>query len=156
MVRVAVAQVGSQIFNTPQKRLMTWKCGVRKRRNPLAMAVATEVLDIISAPAFLERVRDASLRLMLRIDELISKYPTVFSEVRGAGILVGLQCAPPARDVLAMLHDHKLLCVPAGNNVLRLLPPLTVTDTEIDEAVLRLDRVAERLSDAVAARLSIL
>jgi acetylornithine/N-succinyldiaminopimelate aminotransferase len=50
-----------------------------------------------------------------------------------------------------MLHDHKLLCVPAGNNVLRLLPPLTVTDAEIDEAVLRLDRVAERLSDAVAA-----
>jgi acetylornithine/N-succinyldiaminopimelate aminotransferase len=124
--------------------------------NPLAMAVATEVLDIISAPAFLERVRDASLRLMLRLDELISKYPNVFSEVRGAGLLVGLQCVPPVRDVLAMLHDHKLLCVPAGNNVLRLLPPLTVTDTEIDEAVLRLDRVAERLSDAVAARLSIL
>jgi acetylornithine/N-succinyldiaminopimelate aminotransferase len=119
--------------------------------NPLAMAVASEVLDIISAPAFLERVRDASLRLMLRVDELVSKYPTVFSEVRGAGLLVGLQCVPPVREVLAMLHDHKLLCVPAGNNVLRLLPPLTVTDAEIDEAVLRLDRVAERLSDAVAA-----
>ena len=115
------------------------------------MTVASEVLDIISAPAFLERVRGASLRLMLQVDELVSKYPTVFSEVRGAGLLVGLQCLPPVREVLAMLHDHKLLCVPAGNNVLRLLPPLTVTDAEIDEAVLRLGRVAEHLSDAVAA-----
>jgi acetylornithine/N-succinyldiaminopimelate aminotransferase len=88
---------------------------------------------------------------MLRLDELVSKYPTVFSKVRGAGLLVGLQCVPPVREVLTMLHEHKLLCVPAGNNVLRLLPPLTVTDAEIDEAVLRLDRVAGRLSDAVAA-----
>jgi acetylornithine/N-succinyldiaminopimelate aminotransferase len=119
--------------------------------NPLAMAVANEVLDIISAPAFLERVREASLRLMLRVEELVSKYPTVFRQVRGAGLLVGLQCIPPVREVLTRLHENRLLCVPAGNNVLRLLPPLTVTDAEIDEAALRLACVAEHLSHAMTA-----
>lgn len=119
--------------------------------NPLAMVVASAVLDIIYVPEFLERVRDASARLILRLNELVSKHPTVFRKVRGAGLLLGLQCIPRVGEVLAMLHDHKLLCVPAGNNVLRLLPPLTVTDAEIDEAVLRLTRVAEQLSNAVTA-----
>ncbi|CAB3779538.1 Acetylornithine aminotransferase [Paraburkholderia ultramafica] len=116
--------------------------------NPLAMVVASEVLDIVNDPAFLQRVRDASLRLTRRADGLVSKYPSVFSEVRGAGLLLGIQCIPPVREVITTLHEQKLLCVPAGNNVLRLMPPLTVTDHEIDEAVVRLDRAAEQLSKA--------
>jgi acetylornithine/N-succinyldiaminopimelate aminotransferase len=119
--------------------------------NPLAMVVASEVLDIVSNATFLEGVRNSSLRLMQHGAVLVSTYPQVFSEVRGAGLLLGLRCVPPVRDVLDRLHEHKLLCVPAGNNVLRLLPPLTVSDAEIDEAMLRLSRAAEHLSEATVS-----
>jgi acetylornithine/N-succinyldiaminopimelate aminotransferase len=118
--------------------------------NPLAMVVASEALKIVKAPEFLERVRAASSRLLSRAADLVFQYPTVFDEVRGTGLLIGLRCVPPVRRVLETLHGQKLLCVPAGNNVLRLLPPLTVDDAEIDEAMLRLIRAAEILSDVTA------
>ncbi|EIM93111.1 acetylornithine transaminase protein [Paraburkholderia hospita] len=114
--------------------------------NPLAMAVADEVVDIISAPGFLERVRAASSRLRIEVELLVSMYPRVFDRVSGTGLLIGLRCVPPVHRVIETLHEHKLLCVPAGNNVLRLLPPLTISDAEIDEAVLRLSRAARSLS----------
>jgi acetylornithine/N-succinyldiaminopimelate aminotransferase len=116
--------------------------------NPLAMAVASEVLDIVSDPAFLERVREASFRLIQQANSLVSKYPTVFREVRGAGLLLGLQCIPPVTEVIARLREHRLLCVPAGNNVVRLLPPLTVSDSEIDDAISRLASAAGQLVTA--------
>jgi acetylornithine/N-succinyldiaminopimelate aminotransferase len=108
------------------------------------------VLRIVSAPGFLERVCAASSRLLSHTADIISQYPAVFDEVRGTGLLIGLRCVPPVRRVLATLHEQRLLCVPAGNNVLRLLPPLTVDDAEIDEAMLRLSRAAEILSDVAA------
>lgn len=114
--------------------------------NPLAMAVAGEVLDIVSAPHFLERVRAAAARLRTHLDALVLRHPGVFDEVRGTGLLLGLHCVPPVRQIVETLHAHKLLCVPAGHNVLRLLPPLIVDDAGIDEAARRLSRAAERFA----------
>jgi acetylornithine/N-succinyldiaminopimelate aminotransferase len=113
--------------------------------NPLAMAVSNEVVDIVSEPDFLERVRHASNRLIAQANNLASSYPAVFGEVRGVGLLVGIQCVLPTAEVMAELHSQKLLCVPAGNNVIRLLPALTVSDSEIDEAISRLARAAQQL-----------
>lgn len=114
--------------------------------NPLAMEVAKEVVGIISAPAFLERVREASARLMERARALVSRYPKVFSEARGSGLLAGLQCLAPLSEVIALAHKENLLCLSAGNNVLRLAPPLIIADAEIDEGFARLARVAAQLS----------
>jgi acetylornithine/N-succinyldiaminopimelate aminotransferase len=113
--------------------------------NPLAMAVATEAVSIIGSPAFLDRVRKASVRLMERVRELVLTYPSVFSEVRGSGLLIGIQCQVPQSDVIEFAHEERLLCLSAGGNVLRLAPPLAITDDEIDEGIARLSRTAARL-----------
>ena len=115
--------------------------------NPLAMAVAEEVVDIVSSDPFLKRVDEASRRLMDEAGKLVSKYPGVFHAVRGRGLLVGLQCVPPVTEMLARIYEQRLLCIPAGDNVLRLVPPLTITDSEIDEAISKLSAVAEALSN---------
>lgn len=114
--------------------------------NPLAMEAATEAVSIISAPAFLDRVSVASARLMERARELVARYPQVFSEVRGAGLLIGLQCVAPISDIIALAHKERLLCLSAGNHVLRLAPPLIISDEEIDQGVERLARVAAQLA----------
>jgi acetylornithine/N-succinyldiaminopimelate aminotransferase len=119
--------------------------------NPLAMAVSNEVVDIVSKPDFLQRVRHASNRLIAQANNLVSSYPSVFGEVRGVGLLVGIQCVLPSADVMAELHSQKLLCVPAGNNVIRLLPALTVSDSDIDEAISRLARAAQQLERPASA-----
>ncbi|MGF6781915.1 acetylornithine/succinyldiaminopimelate/putrescine aminotransferase [Paraburkholderia sp. GAS334] len=114
--------------------------------NPLAMEVAMEVVSIISAPAFLERVCEASASVMERARDLVARNPKVFSEARGSGLLVGLQCLAPLSKVIALAHKENLVCLPAGNNVLRLAPPLIIADAEIDEGFARLARAAARLS----------
>jgi acetylornithine/N-succinyldiaminopimelate aminotransferase len=116
--------------------------------NPLASAVADETVRIISEPAFLERVTIASAQLRGKLDELVLRHPGVFDQVRGTGLLLGLHCIPPVRQVVTALHGQKLLTIPAGDNVLRLVPPLTVSDSEINEAVQRLARVATALGGA--------
>ncbi|EIM94064.1 acetylornithine and succinylornithine aminotransferase [Paraburkholderia hospita] len=120
--------------------------------NPLAMSVAKVVLDIVSAPAFLERVRMASIRLRKQAELLVSMYSLAFDGVTGAGLLVGLRCIPPVREVVNMLYEQKLLCVPAGNNVLRLVPPLTVSDDEIDDAMRKIARVGKAICDMSVKR----
>jgi acetylornithine/N-succinyldiaminopimelate aminotransferase len=119
--------------------------------NPLAMAVSNEVVDIVSEPDFLERVRQASNRLIAQANNLASSYPAVFGDVRGVGLLVGIQCVLQTAEVMAELHSQKLLCVPASNNVIRLLPALTVSDSEIDEAISRLARAAQQLERLASA-----
>ncbi|MGF6742761.1 aspartate aminotransferase family protein [Paraburkholderia atlantica] len=114
--------------------------------NPLAMAVATEVVDMISAPAFLARVTRASERFFAWARELALHYPQVFSEVRGNGLLMGLKCLPPVSDLVALAHEEKLLCLSAGDNVLRIAPPLIITNAEIDDGFGRLARAVARLA----------
>jgi len=111
--------------------------------NPLAMAVGNAVLDVMLADGFLDRVAGVAETLRSRLAGLVRKYPTVFSELRGQGLLAGLKCVVPNTEFVARLRDEKMLAATAGENVLRLLPPLIIGEAEIDQAVATLDRVAE-------------
>ncbi len=107
--------------------------------NPLAMAVGNATLDVILARGFLERVAKLGLDMRQRLAELKDRHNAVIEEVRGEGLLIGLKLkAPPASFAEAALN-LKLLVIPAGDNVVRVLPPLVVSDEEIAEGVRRLD-----------------
>ncbi|HEY2184113.1 MAG TPA: aspartate aminotransferase family protein [Xanthobacteraceae bacterium] len=117
--------------------------------NPLAMAAANAVLDVMLADGFLDRVRRASLLLKQKLAEIKDRYPAIVAEVRGEGLLVGLRAVVPSGDLVKELREEKLITVAAGDNVVRLLPPLTVTDEELAEGVRRLDRACARMSRAL-------
>ena len=96
--------------------------------NPLAMAVGNATLDVILSPGFLERVARLGLDMRQRLAELKDRHGDVIEEVRGEGLLIGLKLkVPPAKFAEAAL-DQKLLLIPAGDDVVRVLPPLVVTD----------------------------
>ena len=114
--------------------------------NPLAMAVGNAVLDVMLAPGFIEHVRDVALRLKQRLAEIKDRHPSVVAEVRGEGLLVGLKLIPPAAELVDELRAEKMLTVGAGDNTVRLLPPLIVSEAEIGEAVTRIDRACARLA----------
>jgi len=103
--------------------------------NPLAMAVGNAVLDVVLDEGFLERVQQAALGLKQKLAGLADAHPTVIEEVRGVGLLIGLKAKVPNTDLIKAAMDEKLLTIGAGDNVVRLLPPLIITDAEIDEAV---------------------
>jgi acetylornithine/N-succinyldiaminopimelate aminotransferase len=114
--------------------------------NPLAIAAGNAVLDVMLAPGFFEHARRMSLLLKQKLGAVIDRHPDVISEVRGEGLLIGVKAVVPSTDLVAALRDEKLLTVGAGDNVVRLLPPLIVVETEIEEAVQRLDRACTALS----------
>jgi acetylornithine/N-succinyldiaminopimelate aminotransferase len=116
--------------------------------NPLAMAVGNAVLDVILAPGFLERVRENGLLMKQRLAELKDKHPHVIAEIRGEGLLVGVRCVAPQADVIVAAREEGLLTAAAGENVIRLLPPLIVGDFEIAEAVKKLDAACTRVEAA--------
>lgn len=122
--------------------------------NPLAMAVAGAVLDVVAVPDFLSAVELKALRFRQALAALQDEFPDVVQEVRGRGLLIGLKLAPdlqPADLVKAAVAEH-LLTVGASDNVVRLLPPLTVSDEEIVEAMKRLTRAARQLAQSKAKR----
>lgn len=114
--------------------------------NPLAVAAANAVLDVMLAPGFFEHARKMSLLLKQKLAAVIDRHPEVISEVRGEGLLIGIKAVVPSADLIAALRDEKLLTVGAGDNVVRFLPPLIVNETEIEESVQRLDRACTALS----------
>jgi acetylornithine/N-succinyldiaminopimelate aminotransferase len=115
--------------------------------NPLACAVANGVLDIVLAPGFLDRVAETGEALGRELDRVIDRHPGVFSEAaRGLGLMRGLKCVPTNTVVIDALRANGLLVVGAGDNVVRLLPPLVIGRPEIEEAVAILDRTAETLA----------
>ena len=114
--------------------------------NPLAMSVANTVLDIMLEPGFLDRVRRTSLLFKQRLAEIKDRHPSVIAEVRGEGLLVGVRAVVPAAALVDALRAEKMIAVAAGDNVVRLLPPLIVSEAEIAEGVARLDRACARLS----------
>jgi acetylornithine/N-succinyldiaminopimelate aminotransferase len=116
--------------------------------NPLAMAVANAVLDVVTATGFLERVRKNSLLLKQRLAELKDRHASVITEVRGEGLLIGLRMVPPASEMVDELRNEKMITVAAGDNVVRLLPPLIIGENEIAEACARIDRACARLARA--------
>jgi len=116
--------------------------------NLLAMAVANAVLDVVTAEGFLERVERNALLLKQRLAELKDRHASVIAEVRGEGLLIGLRMIPPASAVVDELRAEKLITPAAGDNVVRLLPPLIIGDEEIAAAVDAIDRACTRLAQA--------
>jgi len=119
--------------------------------NPLAAAAGNAVLDVILEPGFLERVQKMAILFKQRLAELKDRHPNVIAEVRGEGLLIGLRAVVPYGDLVNALRDEKLLSVGAGENVVRLAPPLIVGEAEIAEAVARVDRACTRLERAQQA-----
>jgi len=118
--------------------------------NPLAMAVANAVLDVVLADGFIERVRRNALLLKQRLAELKDRHASVIAEVRGEGLLLGLRMIPQASEMIDELRAEKMIAVGAGDNVVRLLPPLIIGETEIAEAVACIDRACTRLGQTHA------
>ncbi|MEM7567810.1 MAG: aminotransferase class III-fold pyridoxal phosphate-dependent enzyme, partial [Pseudomonadota bacterium] len=114
--------------------------------NPLAMAVGNAVLDVMLEDGFLEAVRQRSLRLKQKLAGLVDRHPDLLKDVRGEGLLLGLECRVPCTELVAAMRDQKMLAVVAADNVVRLLPPLIVEDADMDEAERRLDAALDGLS----------
>ncbi|MGI9365531.1 MAG: aspartate aminotransferase family protein [Rhizobiaceae bacterium] len=112
--------------------------------NLLGMAVGNAVLDIVLEDGFLDQVRERSIFLKQKLAEIADSYPDVIESVRGEGLMQGLKCKAPNADIVDVFRDQHLLTVPAGDNVVRLLPPLNVTEDELREAV---DKMSEALSN---------
>jgi acetylornithine/N-succinyldiaminopimelate aminotransferase len=103
------------------------------------MAVGNAVLDVVLAPGFLEHVRQTGLLLKQRLAELQDKHPKIVELVRGEGLMLGVKLRVNNGDFAAAARAERLLVIPAGDNVVRLLPPLVITEDEALEAVKRLD-----------------
>ena len=106
--------------------------------NPLAMAIGNAVLDIVLAPGFIENVARLGLLARQQLAELKDHHPHVIEEVRGEGLMIGLKLKVPAAGFAALARNHRLLTIPAGDAVVRLLPPLVISDDELSEGVRRL------------------
>jgi len=114
--------------------------------NPLAMAVANEVLTVMTEPGFLPQVERVAKALRSKLEALAKAYPKIFAEVRGKGLLIGFKCVVPNLDVVERLRHAGLLTVGAGENAVRLLPPLIVDERHVDEAASIIDGVARAWS----------
>jgi acetylornithine/N-succinyldiaminopimelate aminotransferase len=116
--------------------------------NPLAMAVGNAVLDVVLSDGFLEHVRDVALVFRQGLASLKDRYPDVIEDIRGDGLMIGIRAKTPAADLLQAIRNEKLLGVMAGDNVVRLLPPLVTTAEEAREGLARLEKAAEKLHAA--------
>ncbi|HIM24642.1 MAG TPA: aminotransferase class III-fold pyridoxal phosphate-dependent enzyme, partial [Rhodospirillales bacterium] len=113
--------------------------------NPLAMAVGNAVLDVVLETGFLDKANAIAKRLWQRLEEIAVNHPTVFEGISGSGLMVGLKCVPTNMDVVAKLTEGGLLTVAAGENVVRLVPPLIIEDSHVDEAIAIIDKAAGEL-----------
>jgi len=113
--------------------------------NPLGCAVGCAVMDHIANPAFLAQVNRTASHLRQPLEGLVAAHPDVFESVRGLGLMLGLKCKAPNLDVVAAGYDNLVITVPAADNVIRLLPPLTLTEDDIAQAITRLDKAATQI-----------
>ena len=112
--------------------------------NPLATAVANAVLDVVLADGFLDSVQKNSALLVERLTALAGN-KSVYTGVRGRGMMLGLECVVPNMELLGALRENKVLALPADSNILRMLPPLNIGETEIDEACDALERALSQV-----------
>jgi acetylornithine/N-succinyldiaminopimelate aminotransferase len=117
--------------------------------NPLACAVGCAVMDIVSDPAFLDTVNARAGFLRQKLEGLIAEHPDIFEDVRGTGMMLGIKCKVAPIDVVKAGYECGVITVPAADNVVRLLPPLTISEDEISEAVNRLDFAADAVREAM-------
>jgi acetylornithine/N-succinyldiaminopimelate aminotransferase len=116
--------------------------------NPLAMAAGNAVLDVMLTDGFLERVQRTALVFKQKLAAIKDQFPSVVAEVRGEGLLIGLRAVVPSSELVDELRAEKMITVAAGDNVVRLLPPLIISEEEIGEAVRRIERACGRLAEA--------
>ena len=116
--------------------------------NPLAMAVANAVLDVMLADGFLEDVERIGALLGARLEDLVARHPRVLAGLRGRGLMRGLECVVPAGEMVARLREAGLLTVGAAENVVRIVPPLTIDESHVEEALAILERVCEGWAEA--------
>ena len=114
--------------------------------NPLACAVGNAVMDIVNTPQFLDAVNARAGTFRQALQSLIDTNPDIFESQRGMGLMIGLKCRAPNIDVVNACYKQGLLTVPAGDNVLRLLPPLNIDETDIRTAIDLLDAAAKSLT----------
>ena len=132
------------------KHLTAGSHGTTFGGNPLACAAANAVLDVMLAPGFLTDVTRKGQLLWDELTTLVQDEPEVFTEVRGAGLMQGLKCLVPNGEVQAAFTAEGLLSVAAGDNVVRLVPPLVVTDADIADAMAMMRRGARRVRPSQA------
>jgi acetylornithine/N-succinyldiaminopimelate aminotransferase len=116
--------------------------------NPLGCAVGCAVMEHVATPEFLAEVNRKAGLMRQRLEGLVAAHSDVFTGVRGLGLMLGLECKATNTDVVKAGYDALVATVPAADNVIRLLPPLTITDDEIAEAVTRLDAAASAVETA--------
>ncbi len=119
--------------------------------NPLAMAACEAVLDVVTEPAFLAHVQDMAARLRSSLEQMIPNHDNLFESVRGMGLMMGLKMKSDSRAFVNHARSHGLLLVAAGDNVVRLLPPLVIEEHHIRECVDKLSAAARAYTPAVAA-----
>jgi acetylornithine/N-succinyldiaminopimelate aminotransferase len=119
--------------------------------NPLAMAIGNAVLDIVLEQGFVERVAHLGLLLRQRLAELKDRHPQIIEEIRGEGLMVGVKLRVLNTDFAAAARAEHLLTIPAGDNIVRLLPPLILSEEELAEGVHRLDAACQRLEREIVA-----
>jgi len=116
--------------------------------NPLACAVGCAVMDIVATDEFLADVQARAGLMRQKLEGLVASYPTVFESVRGSGLMLGLKCRAPNMDVLKAGYEAGVIAVPAADNVIRLLPPLNISEDDISQALVRLERAADSVAKA--------
>jgi acetylornithine/N-succinyldiaminopimelate aminotransferase len=120
--------------------------------NPLAMAIGNAVLDVVLAPGFIDHVAKTGLLLKQKLAGLKDQFSNVIIEIRGEGLMLGLRINEKitALDFAALAREQGLLIIPAGENVVRLLPPLIIGEAEVNEAVLRFEKACGAASQAIS------
>ena len=114
----------------------------------MAMAAANAVLDVILAPGFLESVNKVAKELWTQLRDLAADHPVVIEEIRGSGLMIGIKCKIDSSDLRGKLLDARMLSVGAADNVIRILPPLIIENSHIDEAIHILGNVCAQIEEA--------
>jgi len=118
--------------------------------NPLAMAAANAVLDVVLAPGFMENVDARGKQFRAGLDKLVADYPAILEDARGAGLMLGVKCKITNNDLVVRAMHEGLLTVQAGDNVVRFVPPLIITEEQVDEALGMLKRALDSLAAEAA------
>ena len=119
--------------------------------NPLAMAVGNVAIDMILEPGFLDHVNKVANYMHQQLGALTAAHPDVFESVRGQGLMIGLKMKPSCADFITAARANGLIVLPAGDNVVRLLPPLTLSEAEAREGIELLNKTASQMEAQKAA-----
>jgi acetylornithine/N-succinyldiaminopimelate aminotransferase len=118
--------------------------------NPLATAVGSAVMDVVTADGFLDNVQKQALSLKQKLAALKDTYPEVIEDIRGSGLMIGIKCKVPNTAFVEAVRAEKMLVIGAGDNVVRLLPPLVINETDVSEAMTKLEKACKALTAKAA------